>query len=52
MTRDEELVLAANRVADAWHYATNPQTRNDPPHIWHVIRDATLEELKFLKGTL
>ncbi len=46
MTRDEELVQAANHVADAWHYGTNPQTRNAPPHIWHVIRDAALKELK------
>ncbi|MBI2036930.1 MAG: hypothetical protein HYT14_01045 [Candidatus Liptonbacteria bacterium] len=50
MTRDEELVQAANRIADVWHWNTSPDPKlRDAacaPHIWHKIRDAALNELK------
>lgn len=48
MTRDEELLQAANRVADVWHWNTSPDPKvreaANPPGIWHKIRDAALKE--------
>lgn len=50
MTREEEIVQAANRVADVWHWNTSPDPKiramANPPHIWHKIRDAALKEIK------